>query len=153
MTIAIVDTSVLCELLGVPGKSGGYDARAQYARRLDDGEHFVLPLATVIETGNHISHGGTGGQRREVATRFVELVKKSLNGETPFAPAGLPSDSQVGAWLENFVDDSMRGLGLGDRSIVALWDDLQKKHPLRRVYVWTLDQHLRGYDTHEPLST
>ena len=34
-----------------------------------------------------------------------------------------------------------------DRSLVALWEAHRELQPRRRVYIWSLDQHLAGYDT------
>lgn len=52
--IVLIDTSVVLELLKVPGKSGSMqDAKKEFADRAQHSE-LILPLATVVETGNHI---------------------------------------------------------------------------------------------------
>jgi hypothetical protein len=59
----------------------------------------------------------------------------------------MPSSEDIAALLERFPDYAMRGVGLADLSLIALWDAQREIHLHRRVYVWTLDEHLAGYDT------
>jgi hypothetical protein len=44
----------------------------------ESGYIFLLPMATIIETGNHIAHNGNGDVRRQTAERFVKEVKAAL---------------------------------------------------------------------------
>jgi len=62
--VLIIDTSVLCVYLGIPkmescGKNSNYWDRDKIRRKLEEEEEnqtvFILPLAAVIETGNHIT--------------------------------------------------------------------------------------------------
>ena len=62
--ILIVDTSIMCVWLKVPGKEvAGKSNEYTYdivARHIEEerlkGTKLVLPIATIIETGNHIAH-------------------------------------------------------------------------------------------------
>ena len=63
--ILIIDTSILCVWLQIPGmEECGRDSDKWTFKRVDekvnkerkDGTDFVLPIATIIETGNHIAH-------------------------------------------------------------------------------------------------
>lgn len=63
--VLILDTSVICVWLQVPGKdtcgrSGNiltHDmVKAKIESEQELGTTFVLPIASVIETGNHIAH-------------------------------------------------------------------------------------------------
>lgn len=55
-TIVILDTSVFVEILGVPGKSQDRETvLAQLEVWVEQGASLLLPMATVIETGNHIA--------------------------------------------------------------------------------------------------
>ena len=47
------------------------------------GTTFVLPLATIIETGNHISQATHS--RRERGTVLADLMRKSADQQTPWA--------------------------------------------------------------------
>lgn len=82
-TVVFVDTSVLCEILAVPGKSQRVDAiKTELAERVRDGERLILPAAAIIETGNHIAQLSDGHSRRDRAEAFVRLLS-SVTGPTP----------------------------------------------------------------------
>jgi len=40
----------------------------------------------------------------------------------------------------------MRGAGMGDLSIIKEWEKFKRKVPDRRVFIWSLDSDLQGYD-------
>lgn len=147
MTICIVDTSIVCELLNVPTKASAPDSfKQQLDDKLDADESLLLPMTCVIETGNHIGQNGSGRQRRETAKRFVTFVEKAVEGTLPFAPTPLPDAEEITAWLGEFPAWAATGSGLGDLSIVKLWEQQKAHSPLRRVYIWSLDAHLSSYD-------
>ena len=52
-----IDTSVLSNLLRIPGKNQDMEKAQQdfVALQEDNSVQFVLPVTTVIETGNHIA--------------------------------------------------------------------------------------------------
>jgi hypothetical protein len=61
VTICIVDTSILVQLLNVPEMSGQRDELMfEYERRASAREQFLLPIAVLIETGNHIAKANDG---------------------------------------------------------------------------------------------
>jgi hypothetical protein len=134
VTIAVIDTSILCEFLDVPNLAGMAD--------------LVLPVAAVLETGNHIAQNGDGQRRRACAGRFVDFVRRALAGETPFTATPLPDLAEWRRLLVDFDGFAMRGVGLGDVSIVDVFEQQRARNPHRRVYVWSLDAHLSGYDSH-----
>jgi hypothetical protein len=84
-----------------------------------------------------------------VAQRFAQWAIESLEGKQPFAPAPLPDETTVRGWLEGFVADATRGLGLGDRSVISIWEQQRATHHGygTRVYIWSYDAHLAGYDS------
>ena len=148
MTICIVDTSIVVELLNLPGLASRHDGLvAEFEQRQAAREQFLLPIAALIETGNHVAHIPDGTARRKSADDFVQFAVASLHGESPFTPTSLPSIPDVNAWLTDFPDHAMRGVGLADRSLIALWDVQRQLHPQRRVYIWSLDDALISYDT------
>ena len=145
--VVIVDTSVLLNVLDVPGFNQDRDAVLDRFGELVDAEaNFLLPLGTVMETGNHIADIRDGQRRRRHATVFADQVRKALKGEAPWALAPLPDADELVRWLDTFPDEAMRGLGMVDLSIVKEWDRACKRHPRRRVLIWALDQHLTSYD-------
>jgi hypothetical protein len=148
MIVCIVDTSVVCELLAIPGKTSRHDqAVEEFEARRRAGHHFILPLASIIETGNHVAQVSDGTARRSAAERFVELVTGALDGASPFVPSHPPKTQDVRRWIGSFVDDATHGIGLADRSILEVFHEQCAFHPHGRVYVWSFDDHLHGYDS------
>lgn len=114
----------------------------------DDAEQqLLLPVAVIVETGNHVAQVGDGRLRRQVAQRFVAEVRKALDGTAPWAPARPISVDDLADWLADFPDHAMAGRGIGDVSIIAEWERQRVLNPRRRVEIWSLDQHLHGYAT------
>lgn len=80
-----VDTSVLCELLEVPGKAQqSGEIRTVAQERMDAGHLFVLPITAVIETGNHIANAVSDG-RRDAAVALEKLIDSVRGGRQPWA--------------------------------------------------------------------
>lgn len=147
MTIALVDTSVFCELLPVPGMdSDRASLSAALKAKIEAREHLLLPMATILETGNHIGQHGNGQQRRETARVFVDQVNRVVDGTSPFVATSFVDASELKRWLDEFPDWANRGSGLGDLSIMKEWERQCALHPQRRVYVWSKDAHLQALD-------
>ena len=90
--VLIIDTSILCVWLEVPGLEScgpNHDRweKARVEKKIHEEEQnnstFVLPLASIIETGNHIAKSPKN--RRECAQRLADIIVKSANKETPWA--------------------------------------------------------------------
>lgn len=147
MSICLLDTSVFVELLNVPNMNAQHDTIIdKLKQKLDDDEFLFLPMATILETGNHIAQNGDGAQRRNCADSFVNQVQLALDGKSSFKPIVFPQQDALQQWLAVFPDFAMRGQGLGDLSIVQDWERMCKQNPAHRVYIWSLDQHLASYD-------
>jgi len=53
--VTFIDTSVLVEVLKVPGKSQhSAEVTAEMRRRVEASQSMILPTAAIIETGNHM---------------------------------------------------------------------------------------------------
>ena len=145
--IVIVDTTVLLNVLNVPSRNQDHHkVLGQLERVVNAGSNLLLPLAAVFETGNHIAQLADGRQRRRYAEVFRVQVQMALNGEAPWALVPLPDSVQLVEWLDGFPDQAMQGVSMGDLSIIKAWEDACARHRSRRVRIWSLDQHLRGYD-------
>lgn len=145
--IVIVDTSVLLNIFDVPGRNESrVDVLAQLGRLIEASDHLFIPMAAIVEVGNHIAQLGNGAQRRAAAERFVREVRRALADAAPWKPINFPSNQEVFGWLDAFPDAAMQGLGMGDLSIMKEWEDLCMRHPMSRVRVWTLDNDLAGLD-------
>lgn len=149
MSVCIIDTSIVVELLGLPGFSDHHEMHlATFAERAMAKETFLLPLPVLFETGNHVAQIPDGRLRREWADRFVTFAKQALLGETPFVPTPFPAMQDVASWLEDFADHAMRQVGLVDRSLIDLFERQRALlKGTRHVYIWALDQALIGFDT------
>lgn len=152
--VTFLDTSVLCELVEVPGKCQRRDeVREEYARRVAEGEQFVLPITAVIETGNHIAQAG--GDRRAAAERLVGLLQAAGAGVPPFALNEVNWDGSFTAELcggnstgQSFIDLAGNGLmGAGDVAILVERDRYLSATSMSRadVRIWTLEQVLGAY--------
>lgn len=149
--VCLIDTSVFDEILNIPFKASRHaEIMESLKKKVSDSEALFLPMATILESGNHVGQNGDGRQRRECATRFVKLVKDAIEGNAPFKPLSFLDREQMVQWLDKFPDHVGIGSGLGDLSIIQDWERECQKNPGRRVYIWTLDSHLIAYDR-EPL--
>ena len=145
--VVIVDTSVLLNLLDVPGRNQDRDAvLGRFEALWNDGVNLLLPFAAIFEAGNHVARLQNGRQRREYAQRFSDRVREALNGQAPWTVTPLPNPREVADWLEDFPEYAMRGVNMGDLSIVKTWESARARHPRHRVSIWSLDQDMDGYD-------
>ena len=145
--ICLIDTSIFLEILNVPHKASQSELIFQELKeKIEARESLFLPMATILETGNHIAQNGNGDQRRICAAKFVNRVTQALEGESPFTPINFLKQEDLQGWLKEFPDQAMQRRGLGDLSIIHDWQKICDQHPSRRVYIWSLDKHLKGYE-------
>ncbi|SFU46820.1 hypothetical protein [Alicyclobacillus macrosporangiidus] len=148
-TVRYVDTSIVLNMLNVPGRNQDRD---HVLRELAEsqGDTFILPLSSIIETGNHIAHLADGFQRRQAAERFTELLKKIARGEFPWTMDKLSMDRKdLEFYASHFPDYAVRGVGMGDLSIIREFTRyVERIGPSVSgivVKIWSLDAHLSGY--------
>lgn len=145
--VVIVDTSILLNLLDVPGRDQDRDTVfMRFEELLNAGANLLLPVAAIFEAGNHVARLPDGRQRRRQAENFGDHVRQALEGRAPWTLTPLPGTSELTGWLDDFPQSAMRGIGMGDLSIVKAWESACARHPLHRVSIWSLDRHLTGYD-------
>lgn len=78
MNVRFIDTSVMMNLLEVPGRCADSQMiKDEFRQIIDNKEVLILPIATIIETGNHIAHISNGNSRRTIASKFGELFEKN----------------------------------------------------------------------------
>lgn len=153
--VELLDTSILVELLRVPGEYDHVDQIEQdFVLKQEGGVKFQIPAGTLIESGAHISRIDNGHQRRECAKRFHEVIWQTHAGETPWTFTEL-------AWDDNFIyellnpakehqniTDSLatQNLEMGDLVILAEFRRLRSRLDLSVVDldVWTQDTALRA---------
>lgn len=151
--VTFLDTSVLCNILAVPHMDQDRAAvQAEMRRRAERGETFILPVTTVIETGNHIRHIDNGDYRRKTAQRFATLLENTITDKAPWSlhilswsPEFL-SDLLAGAGTGiRFVEHAQAGLGCGDLCILCERNTYQARSGITEVTVWTLDGPLAAH--------
>lgn len=150
--VAIVDTSIFCEFLNIPTMNNSREeVFNKFQELVESDTSFLLPMAAVYETGNHIAQLklSDGRVRRSYAKKFVKQVRKAINGESPWQIIQVPVREEIGIWLHEFPDSAMREVGMGDFSIIKELEKAVKRTPYLRVFIWSLDKHLMGYD-HQP---
>lgn len=152
--VHFVDTSILLELLAVPGKcQQPAVVKKRHDELIGDGAQFVLPVATVIETGNHIVHLPDGAHRRDCAQRFVGLLRLVASDRLPWALHSVAWDERMLVKLCDgtantgpFVELAAAGiLGTGDLAILAECESYSERTAHVKVRVWTLDEKLDAY--------
>jgi hypothetical protein len=157
--VLILDTSVLCCLLSVPGKEtcGSDDDRWDHDRisALIDAEVkraslLVLPLATIIETGNHIAQAKRG-DRFEVATGLAAFIASTAQGRSPWAAfteqSGLWEPARLETLAETWPRLAVGGTSIGDATIKDVAEFYAKAG--YEVEIVTGDAGLKAY---EPLT-
>ncbi len=156
--ILILDTSILCTWLRVNGKEtcGPDNNRWDYNRvdekiknEIKQDTILVLPLAAIIETGNHIAQ--CCGDRFVLATNFTDFIKSAAEEATPWAAFTHQSDLWNKEGLKNLADrwkeTAVSGQSLGDASIVDVANYYAEAGNV--VEILTGDQGLKSY---EPLN-
>jgi len=130
--VLIWDTSVLCCWLKVPGKeeAGSGEERWTYNRinsLLKDRKDstFVLPIATLIETGNHIAQV-KNGDRYIPAIGLAKCLKEAANELSPWAAfteqAYLWETQHLCKLAESWPSLAVRKLSIGDATIKDVAD-------------------------------
>ena len=152
--ILIVDTSIMCVWLKVPGKEVAgksneytYDIVAQHIEdERQKGTKLVLPIATIIETGNHIAH--SNGNREYSIDTFSSMIVSAAKGETPWIAIDMQhalwnADNLavlVEEWKKTVVTENQ---SIGDAAIVQI---AQQFAPTCEVEIFTGDGGLKNYE-------
>lgn len=155
--IVLIDTSVYLNILDVPGNNQCRDSIfSEFEVKLKQGDYFLLPMATIWETGNHIADLGNSGHRFQFGKKLVEDVTRAINGDTPYRPTHFPSREEFLDWLTDFpihaqrsktIKKSREGVSLSDLSMIKEWEQSKNRHSMSQVLIWSLDADLYGYDT------
>ena len=155
--IVLLDTSVYLNVLDVPGfNQDRDDILNAFTGRVQNGDYFFLPMATIWETGNHIADLPDGRRRYQFAEKLVGEVRGALNGDAPYRATYFPNREVFLAWLGDFPDYARRnksdrqtreGVSLSDLSIIKEWEQTCARHSMSRVVIWSLDSDLSAYDS------
>jgi hypothetical protein len=84
------------------------------------------------------------------------MVQDAVGGRAPFVPIQTLDGEVVARWLQEFPqwvqrnDARGKGSGLGDLTLKQDWEAQRQLNPRSRVYIWSLDRQLQGYDSGAP---
>lgn len=153
--VLIIDTSILCVWLQVPGmescgKDGDVWNYERVAHKIEEeqknGTTFVLPLAAIIETGNHITHAQ--GDVYQYAKNFADMIKDSADNKSPWAAFTAQSDlwgaDGLKALVQRWLDNEPKAQSLGDASIVDVAEYYARMG--QEVEILTGDSGLKSYE-------
>jgi hypothetical protein len=159
--VLVIDTCVLCVWLDVPGMDScgpDYDrwdkarVEAKIAEEIEAKTTFVLPLASIIETGNHIVHSRQ--YRKERAEALAELIRKSAEEETPWAAFSdqsiLWTQEKLKGLAESWPALADQKLSLGDATIKDVAEFYAQIGT--SVEILTGDQGLKAYQPLAPVT-
>ena len=159
--VLILDTSVLCCWLQVPGKqeAGPVDDRwdhdringlLEQERTLDS--TFVLPIATLIETGNHIAQAPS--QRFERASSLAAYLREAADAQSPWAAftdqSQLWQAENLRVLAETWPQLATGGTSIGDATIKDVAEYYAKAGYF--VEILTGDAGLKAYQPAQPVA-
>jgi hypothetical protein len=145
--IWIIDTTVFLNILDVPGSNSDRDdILEELKQRIKVNDLFFLPFVVLIESGNPIAKLNRN-LRFNKAEQFVAHVKQALNNEAPYKTLKFPERGEFLEWLEGFPEMASREIGFADYSIIKDWEEQARLFPGWSVRIWSLDQHLQGYQS------
>lgn len=146
--VHFVDTSVLLNLLDVPNRNAdAVQVKDELRLLVQRKETIILPVASIIETGNHIAHVDDGRIRRGLAQKFGEFLRDTADGKAPWRLSSLAWGGETLHWFaDNFTDYASGEVGIGDLSIIHEFNTYLLKTPGVSARIWSTDGHMQGYD-------
>ncbi|ABA22161.1 hypothetical protein Ava_2546 [Trichormus variabilis ATCC 29413] len=159
--VLLIDTSLLCVWLKVPGKETAGNNKWNFElvnQKIQEesakSTTLVLPLATIIETGNHIAQAKTNDSAAKLITarQFANIITYAADETSPWAAFR----EQIVLWeadelkklAEQFPNQAVEKTSMGDASIVLLgWHYHQKGY---HVEFLTDDDKLKSQEPPPP---
>lgn len=150
MKIHFLDTTVFCNILNVYMMADEREIAMEELKEINynsDKEKIILPFATIIETGNHISHISDGNLRYQTANRFCETIIKTVEGYAPWTYYGSQlTEEDLKSICEKFPESVKNCVGVGDLSIIRAYEKYKDETPgIEEIRIWSYDQHLKQY--------
>jgi len=129
--VLIIDTSIMCVWLKVPGmETTGRNNEHTYAvvaehieKEKNEGTKLVLPIATIIETGNHIAHAN--GNKEISVNELSDIIVTAAKGESPWVAIDVQNalwqveslSALVSEWKKTVIAENQ---SIGDAAIVQI---------------------------------
>jgi hypothetical protein len=156
-----MDTSVLCCWLRVPGKAEAGPVADRWtheristliAAELERNSTLVLPLATLIETGNHIAQAPD--DRFECATALAGYLREAANATSPWVAfteqTVLWQPENLHALANAWPQLAAQKLTIGDTTIKDVAEYYAKAG--YAVEILTGDAGLKAHEPAQPVS-
>ena len=153
--VLVLDTSVLCCWLKVPGRetAGPLEDRwtpERIASLVEEetaqGSALVLPIASLIETGNHIAQAPA--QRYECAVALARHIAATADAASPWAAfteqSTLWEPEKLKAMAAEWPGLAKGGLSIGDATIKQVVEHYTRAG--FRVQILTGDAGLKAYE-------
>jgi hypothetical protein len=148
MHVRIIDTSILCNIINIPHMNQNHKEIIEELAVLqqDRQQTLILPLATIIETGNHIAHIADGNLRRNRAQIMAELIKRTVNDQAPWSYYGKEFEREELLEISsNVVQYAVMEIGIGDLSIVQVYKKYKDTAlAIASIRIWSLDLIFRA---------
>lgn len=149
MHVSIIDTSILCNIINIPHMNQNHQEIVEelIALQKDPQQTLILPLATIIETGNHIAHIADGNLRRARAQVMEELIKRTVNDQAPWTYYGKELEREDLLEISSaVVEHAIMEIGIGDLSIMQVYKKYKETVPaIGSIRIWSLDNHLKSF--------
>ncbi len=149
--VVFVDTSVIVRLIGIDGEQLANEVAAEFDRRREAGQRFVLPVTALIEVGNHVAQ--LSSDRRRFAERLRQVIEEAHRPNPPWIlhqatlnqgfTEELLAGNSTGSNLVTLLGDGR--LGTGDVAILVERDQFKQNVAHTGVKVWTFDNELSAY--------
>lgn len=154
--VLIIDTSLFCVWLQIPGMEycGTDNDKWDYQRvnnciqeEIRQGTILVLPLATLIETGNHIAKANT--KRRETAQALAKIMNYAADETSPWMAFG----EQFEVWgtdklkelAAEWPDKATEKISIGDATIKKVGDFYATKKDFQVEFL-TAEKQLKAQE-------
>lgn len=147
MNVRFIDTSILVNLLDVPNMNQDAErVKQELKEAVVSGDTLILPLATIVETGNHIAH--VKGDRFTLGEKFAQCLVKTANDEAPWKFNGQQWSKEDLLYMAKQVPDfAAMGIGVGDISIIKEYENFKERTPgIGHIMIWSMDDHLQAYE-------
>jgi hypothetical protein len=149
MRIHFIDTSILTNILDIPFRNQDREiVLREYQKLQEVNDTFILPLATIIETGNHIAQIDDGNLRRIKGNEFSGMLRKIANDESPWKFfEDEVTREEIAVIADRLPESIIYGSGVGDLSIITAYEKYKNNTPaIGSIRIWSMDGHLRQYE-------
>jgi C-terminal processing protease CtpA/Prc len=151
MRVHFIDTTILLNILDIPFMNQDRETVLKEYQELKNNRNtFILPLATIIETGNHIAHIDDGNLRRIKGIEFAEMLHKIADDESPwtFLENNEVTREEIALIADRLPESVVKyKSGAGDLSIIAAYEKYRNNTPaIGYIRIWSMDGHLKNYE-------